>query len=98
MINFIQESDTIKDFILSSTISNDIKRIFEKLVSRDVTSPHKHTPSSKALNVLTVCLGTCESCLGIPGFTARPLDDPLALWKKPFDKGGYQGIGREVIG
>lgn len=36
MINFIQESDHVKNLVLTSTLSNDIKRVFEKLISRKV--------------------------------------------------------------
>lgn len=36
MINFVQESDKVKDSVLKSPLSNDIKKIFEKLISREV--------------------------------------------------------------
>jgi len=36
MINFIQESDQVKELILSSPLANDVKRVFEKLNSREV--------------------------------------------------------------
>jgi len=36
MINFIQESDSVKNLVLTSTLSNDIKKAFEKLISRKV--------------------------------------------------------------
>lgn len=36
MINFVQESDQVKDMILSSPLANDVKRVFEKLMSREV--------------------------------------------------------------
>src|SRR5271169_1030699 len=39
MINFVQESDQVKDMILSSPLANDIKRVFEKLIALDVF-PH----------------------------------------------------------
>src|SRR5271156_3310419 len=32
MINFVQESDQVKDMILESHLSDDVKRIFEKLI------------------------------------------------------------------
>jgi len=36
MINFVQESDKVKDLVLKTHLSNDIKRIFEKLITREV--------------------------------------------------------------
>jgi hypothetical protein len=36
MINFIQESDLVKDRILSTPLANDIKTVFETLITRDV--------------------------------------------------------------
>lgn len=36
MINFIQESDHVKNLVLTSTLSSDIKRVFEELISRKV--------------------------------------------------------------
>jgi hypothetical protein len=39
MINFVQESDQVKEMILSSSLGNDIKRVFEKLISREVFPP-----------------------------------------------------------
>jgi hypothetical protein len=39
MINFVQESDQVKDMILTSPLANNIKRVFEKLIALDVL-PH----------------------------------------------------------
>jgi hypothetical protein len=39
MINFVQESDQVKDMILTSPLANNIKRVFEKLIALDVF-PH----------------------------------------------------------
>ena len=36
MINFVQESDKVKDSVLKSPLSSDIKKVFEKLISREV--------------------------------------------------------------
>ena len=36
MINFVQESDRVKDIILTSSLSSDIKAVFDKLISREV--------------------------------------------------------------
>lgn len=36
MINFVQESDKVKDLVLSAPLAADIKRIFEKLIARKV--------------------------------------------------------------
>ena len=36
MINFVQESDQVKDMILTSPLANNIKRVFEKLIALDV--------------------------------------------------------------
>jgi hypothetical protein len=38
MINFVQESDKVKDLVLKSPLSNDIKKIFEKLISLEALS------------------------------------------------------------
>jgi hypothetical protein len=37
MINFIQESETVKDQVLSTRLGTDIKDVFESLVAREVT-------------------------------------------------------------
>jgi hypothetical protein len=36
MINFVQESDNVKGLVLSAPLATDIKRIFEKLLAREV--------------------------------------------------------------
>src|SRR5271154_5256926 len=36
MINFVQESDKVKDLVLKTHLSNNIKRVFEKLIALDV--------------------------------------------------------------
>lgn len=36
MINFVQESDKVKELVLSSPLAVDIKNVFEKLVAREV--------------------------------------------------------------
>jgi hypothetical protein len=36
MINFVQESQEVKDIVLGTNLANDIKDIFETLISRDV--------------------------------------------------------------
>jgi len=38
MINFVQESQNLKDLVLSMSSATDIKNTFEKLISRDVLS------------------------------------------------------------
>ena len=92
MINFVQESDTVKDLILSSPIPNGIIHIFEKLVCRDVI--HQSLPSIVSHRVL----GTCQSCFGIPRFITCPFNDPLSRRQGHFCKVGYEGKGRETVG
>ena len=41
MINFVQESDKVKDIILASPLAGSIKTVFENLISRDVSSCSK---------------------------------------------------------
>jgi hypothetical protein len=48
MINFVQESDSTKDLVLSSPIPTSILHIFEKLLSRDVYPPKKPLLSCRA--------------------------------------------------
>jgi hypothetical protein len=36
MINFIQESETVKDRVLSTRLGTDIKDVFESLIAREV--------------------------------------------------------------
>jgi hypothetical protein len=36
MINFVQESDKLKTMVLTSDLSNNLKTIFQDLISRDV--------------------------------------------------------------
>jgi hypothetical protein len=37
MINFVQESDMVKDMVLSSSIATNIKDIFERLIEKEVS-------------------------------------------------------------
>jgi hypothetical protein len=46
MINFVQESDQVKDMILTSPLANNVKRVFEKLIALDVF-PHPQLPSNE---------------------------------------------------
>lgn len=36
MINFVQESEEVKDSVLGTSLATDIKDIFETLIARDV--------------------------------------------------------------
>jgi hypothetical protein len=38
MINFVQESEKVKDIVLGMNLATDIKNIFETLIARDVSS------------------------------------------------------------
>ena len=46
MINFIQESDLVKERVLSTPLANDIKTVFETLINRDVPPLPPRPPSS----------------------------------------------------
>jgi hypothetical protein len=39
MINFVQESEKVKDIVLGTNLATDIKNIFEILIARDVSPP-----------------------------------------------------------
>ena len=60
MINFVQESDQVKDSVLKSPLSSDIKKIFEKLISREVFPDNSLTydqePANHALGYLALLL------------------------------------------
>lgn len=55
MINFVQESEEVKDIILGTSLATDIKDIFETLIARDV-SPY--------YPLLVLCFSSC--CLSLP--------------------------------
>lgn len=65
MINFVQESDLVKDLILSHPLADDIKTIFETLITGDVV-PY--------IRCLCLQVGTSESCVGISCVITRASD------------------------
>jgi len=68
MINFVQESELVKDLILSHPLADDIKTIFETLINGDVF------PS---IRCLCLQVGTSESCVGVSCVITRAFDYSL---------------------
>jgi hypothetical protein len=91
MINFVQESDSTKELVLSSPIPTSILHIFEKLLSRDVSPPPSFFDRADFG-------GTCKSCFGIPRFTTRTSDAPVALGKSRVNVTGYEELGPQIVG
>jgi hypothetical protein len=88
MINFIQESETVKDQVLSTRLGTDIKDVFESLVAREVTLPYYSDLS----------VGTSEPRAGILGAIICPLDYSITQWEDGRHGESDQSVGGALTG
>jgi hypothetical protein len=88
MINFIQESETVKDQVLSTRLGTDIKDVFESLVAREVTLPYYSDLS----------VGTSEPRPGILGAIICPLDYSITQWEDGRYGESDQSVGGALTG
>jgi hypothetical protein len=88
MINFIQESETVKDQVLSTRLGTDIKDVFESLVAREVTLVYYPGLS----------VGISEPRSGILGAIICPLDYSITQWEDGRCGESDQSVGGALTG
>jgi hypothetical protein len=112
MINFIQESETVKDLVLSTHLGNDIKNVFEKLIDREVDILSAVTDLQEPANHALGYLALLFAHLIIPSHTGkvvvvekttrrwveRLLDDFVGIHKVVQSQSQEEGERKEVEG
>ena len=88
MINIVQESDKVKELVLTSSLANEIKNIFEELIAREVTPQ-----PTRFLHP-----GTGKSCVRLLGSPARSSHYSLSVWENDYCPRGDQTMGRASFG